>query len=285
MVTRAEWTPQSQAFLVGLIREQIVRGKTSDTGLKKEAWKAIVDAFNSEFNVKYTRDQLQSQRSKMQSDFNMVQTLLNLSGFGWNEHMKTVIADPATWDDYIDKHPAAKKFRNKPFELYSELHEIFSGVLATGEFASIGEVNDPIAGEVSIATPHDDNYVDNSRLNYHSEASDLSQDPRQSERGDPSVGRLSSIRKSLKRNRQSYENPKASIATAVEALVATQNKGTLLMQAIEIFNSSLAPQYTSGQRLHFCTTLGNTPTLAEIYVASDPEVRELIVKQAMDPRQ
>ncbi|KAG9403470.1 hypothetical protein AC1031_006108 [Aphanomyces cochlioides] len=271
MVTRAEWTPQSQAFLVGLIREQIVRGKTSDTGLKKEAWKAIVDAFNSEFNVKYTRDQLQSQRSKMQSDFNMVQTLLNLSGFGWNEHMKT--------------HPAAKKFRNKPFELYAELHEIFSGVLATGEFASIGEVNDPIAGEVSIATPHDDNYVDNSRLNHHSEASDLSQDPRQSERGDPSVGRLSSIRKSLKRNRQSYENPKASIATAVEALVATQNKGTLLMQAIEIFNSSLAPQYTSGQRLHFCTTLGNTPTLAEIYVASDPEVRELIVKQAMDPRQ
>jgi hypothetical protein len=43
--TSAKWTDQRVRTLISLYSDQVILGKTSDTGLKKEAWVVIVGKF------------------------------------------------------------------------------------------------------------------------------------------------------------------------------------------------------------------------------------------------
>ena len=53
-------------------------------------------------------------------------------------------ADENVWEKYLEKHPEAKEFHKKSLAHYKQLHEVFSGSVATGKhaFSSIVENND-----------------------------------------------------------------------------------------------------------------------------------------------
>ncbi|KAG2352214.1 hypothetical protein BDR07DRAFT_1187430, partial [Suillus spraguei] len=46
---------------------------------------------------------------------------VKLSGFGWDETRKIVIASDKVWDDYLEAHPEAKVWHSTPFPLYDDI--------------------------------------------------------------------------------------------------------------------------------------------------------------------
>ena len=58
------------------------------------------------------------------------------SGFGWCPLTGWPTAPQDVWDAYLLAHPKAKEFQQKALPLFNELHDIFSGVVATGRFAA-----------------------------------------------------------------------------------------------------------------------------------------------------
>lgn len=77
----------------------------------------------------------------MTKDFKTFRDLKAQSGFGWDEQNQLVIADPDVWDAYINKHPAAKKFRTKSLPFFDLLQELFGKDLSTGAWAASTGIN------------------------------------------------------------------------------------------------------------------------------------------------
>ncbi|KAG1822596.1 uncharacterized protein BJ212DRAFT_1262988, partial [Suillus subaureus] len=65
----------------------------------------------------------------------IVQKLRELSGFGWDETRKIVIASNKVWDDYLEAHPEAKVWHSTPFPLYDDIIVLMDGCHVTDEGA------------------------------------------------------------------------------------------------------------------------------------------------------
>lgn len=85
-----------------------------------------------------------------------MKTLRGLSGFGWDDQRKVVMAEPDVWDRYlkvcmliciftphrslyVQGHPKARPFRKKPFPLYDEIAAIIGETGAVGDLAFSSE--------------------------------------------------------------------------------------------------------------------------------------------------
>ena len=66
--SRNDWRGSKPADLVALVRAQALGGKTSDTGLKRVAWTAIVKDFNENYATTYTKQQIQNSFGRMKTN-------------------------------------------------------------------------------------------------------------------------------------------------------------------------------------------------------------------------
>ncbi|CAL5339706.1 unnamed protein product [Camellia sinensis] len=68
--------------------------------------------------------------------YNTLQDMLKISGFGWDDDQKMVLVDSDdVWQNYVRKVSAAKGMRNKPFPFYEDWLILFGKDRATGELA------------------------------------------------------------------------------------------------------------------------------------------------------
>ncbi|XP_028097428.1 uncharacterized protein LOC114297232 [Camellia sinensis] len=68
--------------------------------------------------------------------YNALQDMLNMSGFGWNDEQKMVLVDSDdVWKNYVRRVPDAKGMRNRPFPFYEDWLILFGKDRATGELA------------------------------------------------------------------------------------------------------------------------------------------------------
>ncbi|XP_028102674.1 uncharacterized protein LOC114301915 [Camellia sinensis] len=68
--------------------------------------------------------------------YNTLQDMLNISGFGWDDEQEMVLVDSDdVWQNYVRRVPDAKGMRNKPFPLYEDWLILFGKDRAIGELA------------------------------------------------------------------------------------------------------------------------------------------------------
>ena len=58
--SRAIWDLDRDSHLIRLLQDQVIAGKRSDSGFKKEAWAAVTAAFNKKFTVDYSQSQIEA---------------------------------------------------------------------------------------------------------------------------------------------------------------------------------------------------------------------------------
>ncbi|ERN09196.1 hypothetical protein AMTR_s00014p00247240 [Amborella trichopoda] len=130
---RLEWTPTWDEFLVGLMVDEVNKGRKGDKGFTKESWNYIVSEFNKKFNVNLNQQQLRSRYNYYKKEYKIVKTLLSQSDFGWDESRKIVTAEPEVWDRYILAHPEAKQYLTKGLPLLGEMGKIIGNSAADGK--------------------------------------------------------------------------------------------------------------------------------------------------------
>ncbi|KAH9155595.1 hypothetical protein AeRB84_002447 [Aphanomyces euteiches] len=120
MSDKATWTDEKTHLLLECFRDELARGKGTDAGgLKKEGWTRLLRVFNTKASTNYSK----------------TQALRNNSGFGWDAASSLPTAPDEVWTAYIAANPKSAAFRVKPFPFYDQIHAIFSGAVATGEYA------------------------------------------------------------------------------------------------------------------------------------------------------
>jgi hypothetical protein len=138
METVANWDKSQRVLLLKAIKRPLDKGKGADAGLKKEAWTRVLLEFNRNAKKNLKKLQLQNQHTALKSQYLVFQALVENSGFGWNEMLQIPTAPAETWDAYLLAHPKATKYRFETLPPYTELHEVFTGTVATGSNASDG---------------------------------------------------------------------------------------------------------------------------------------------------
>ncbi|KAH9116974.1 hypothetical protein AeMF1_009076, partial [Aphanomyces euteiches] len=67
--TRASWSNERDEFLVTALQAQVVKGKRSDSGYKKETWVEVTAAFNDRFGTTYHVSKIKSRLDCLKRDY------------------------------------------------------------------------------------------------------------------------------------------------------------------------------------------------------------------------
>ncbi|KAI3472998.1 hypothetical protein Pfo_030081 [Paulownia fortunei] len=144
--SRTYWTPPMDRFLIDLMLEQVHRGNRIGQSFITQAWNAMVESFNSNFNSHHDREVLKNRYKHFRKQYNDVRILLQHSGFSWDEGREMVTAEDNVWDAYIKAHPDARSYRVKTVPCYHKLCVIYGQDKFDGSYSRLVDSIDPATG-------------------------------------------------------------------------------------------------------------------------------------------
>ncbi|KAF6137670.1 hypothetical protein GIB67_023604 [Kingdonia uniflora] len=78
------------------------------------------------------KEVLKNRHKKLRNIYTILKTLLDQSGFGWDDEKHMVTVDSYVWDEYLKEHSEAKPMRTKTMLNYHDLDEICRKSTTTG---------------------------------------------------------------------------------------------------------------------------------------------------------
>ncbi|RWR87540.1 L10-interacting MYB domain-containing protein [Cinnamomum micranthum f. kanehirae] len=151
-LTKTDWSVSRDSFLLDKLIEQTSLGRRGENGWTKEAWNIIANAFNLNFRVRHSKQQLKSRFNLLRKQYRYVRMLQQQSGFVWDDRFKILTADNEVWDRYICEHPDAKLYRNKRFLHYDKLALLLEA--AEGRDHLLTLCPEPLDQRSAPSTPH-----------------------------------------------------------------------------------------------------------------------------------
>ncbi|KAJ7758440.1 hypothetical protein B0H14DRAFT_2252934, partial [Mycena olivaceomarginata] len=129
----AQWRDVDKIKLLDRLRWGKTNGFQADSGWKPQIWAYcaadLARTPGGEKTATKCKDQYQ-----IKKNFTEVHVIRNLSGFGWDEGLKLVMATQDVWDRLFElrAHPDSKHWQTTPFPLYDDMLFLVDGIIATG---------------------------------------------------------------------------------------------------------------------------------------------------------
>ncbi|KAH7685606.1 Myb/SANT-like domain-containing protein, partial [Dioscorea alata] len=131
------------------------KGLQCDKSFKRAAFVFAAVTVNSRFNTEFNTENVENHYRTLKTRYAKIKKVRELSGAGWDDATKTITLDPTVALTYIEAHPAAKQFINKPIEHYEALRVICGEDSATGAYAT------SVFTEFGDNSEHEGNNMDN----------------------------------------------------------------------------------------------------------------------------
>ncbi|XP_011659377.1 L10-interacting MYB domain-containing protein isoform X1 [Cucumis sativus] len=119
--SRTYWQPPMDRFFIDLMLEQVQKGNQIDGVFRKQSWADMIASFNAKFGFNYDVDVLKNRYKTLRRQYNVINNLLDLDGFLWDETRQMITADDYVWQDYIKGHTDARQFMTRPVPYYKDL--------------------------------------------------------------------------------------------------------------------------------------------------------------------
>lgn len=96
-----KWTDAHDEVLLLIMLDMRKEGKFIPGGFTSEGWGLITRQMLTVHGPEFSKDKLKNRFKSYKKWYSAMKSMLNLSGFGWDEERKKVTAEEGVWDDYI----------------------------------------------------------------------------------------------------------------------------------------------------------------------------------------
>jgi Myb/SANT-like DNA-binding domain len=118
-----------RAFLVEMLVEFDRPGTRLQNAWSSVAWNEMNRRFKAKFpSANFSVKQLKEQERTLKKQYKAIKRLSEQSGFGWDPVRKMVTAPKEVWAPLLQKDKEAKRWYNKTFPYYDDLHNLYSGM-------------------------------------------------------------------------------------------------------------------------------------------------------------
>ncbi|TEB28720.1 hypothetical protein FA13DRAFT_1599203, partial [Coprinellus micaceus] len=134
---RCHWPDVDNIILLGRLKAEKAGGNQSESGWKKTVWIGCATDLAkdgvSKLPVK-TWEKCRDHFTNLKKEFSDFKELLGsgLSGFGWDDATKRVIATDEVWDAKIKANKRFKVWKEKIYLIHDDMFYLVDGVVATG---------------------------------------------------------------------------------------------------------------------------------------------------------
>ena len=306
---KVTWTDDRKKLFISALLAETAKGTFVDSGFKSDGWNRIMIDYTKKSGCSYTKQQLQSQFASFKAKYRVFTDIKNQSGFGWDDVAKIPTAPPEVWKRYIDAHPKAAEFKDKTLIGYDDLEKLFTGKVATGQFAraSIGaECSELTAGgagadggiifEQEEAAANDDDFYDDDEDGDEASVAAVARNvddatPRSDSsaavvRGRPpqpppaeEPRRIASSAAGHKRIRKRSHD---EVVAVLGKLVTNQEKETALTMALKLFTSKYATDHSVKDRLKVKAIFADNLAKAEMFLELDEDERQEFIISCLE---
>ncbi|KAG8481797.1 hypothetical protein CXB51_027232 [Gossypium anomalum] len=129
------WTkPIEDLFLEILAEEAQKRNKPSNT-FKAVSINRVAVAISERFQVQCDVKHVENHLRTVKNQWQIICKIRAKSGFRWDDNMKMITCDRATYDATVMAHKKYEPFLNKSIDHYDEMALVVGKDMATGSFA------------------------------------------------------------------------------------------------------------------------------------------------------
>ncbi|MFQ6636160.1 hypothetical protein Gotur_013228 [Gossypium turneri] len=165
------WTkPMEHVFLEILAKEAQKGNKPSNT-FKAISINRVVDAIFERFQVQCDAKHVENHLRTVKKQWQIICKIRGESGFGWEDNMKMITCDRATYDAVVMAHKKYEPFLNNSIDHYDEMALVVGKDMATGSFArTFADIDLDDGNEDSVPVDCDNEEVEEVRKNVSSSA-------------------------------------------------------------------------------------------------------------------
>ncbi|XP_016741273.2 L10-interacting MYB domain-containing protein-like [Gossypium hirsutum] len=130
------WTKPMEHVFLEILAEEAQKGNKPSNTFRAVSINLVVEAISKRFQVqcdaKYVENHLRTVKNQRQ----IICKIRGESSFGWDDNMKMITCDRATYDAAVMAHKKYEPFLNKSIDHYDEMALVVRKDMSTGSFAS-----------------------------------------------------------------------------------------------------------------------------------------------------
>ncbi|KAF9777305.1 hypothetical protein BJ322DRAFT_986067, partial [Thelephora terrestris] len=126
---------QEDRIIVKTLLAKKAAGNQAQSGWKSTVWSAVATELKKVAvggGAEKTASKCSDHHSNLKSEYMQVKRLRGMSGFGWDDGRKLVVADDEHWNQLKKRDPNIGKWKTTLFPIYDEMNSLIDGVIATG---------------------------------------------------------------------------------------------------------------------------------------------------------
>ncbi|KAH1039622.1 hypothetical protein J1N35_041365 [Gossypium stocksii] len=129
------WTKSMKHLFLEILVEEVQKGNKPSNTFKAVSINQFVVAISKRFQVQCDMKHVENHLRIVKNQWQIICTIRAKSSFGWDDNMKMITCDRATYDAVVMTHKKYEPFLNKSINQYDEIALVVGKDMATGSFA------------------------------------------------------------------------------------------------------------------------------------------------------
>ncbi|MBA0767888.1 hypothetical protein Gotri_016738, partial [Gossypium trilobum] len=122
-------------FFIEILAEEAQKGNKPSNTFKVVSINQVALAISKRFQVQCDAKHVENHLRTIKNQWQIICTIGAESGFGWDDNMKIITCDRATYDAAVMAHKKYEPFLNKSIDHYDEMALVVGKDMTTGSFA------------------------------------------------------------------------------------------------------------------------------------------------------
>ncbi|KAK5812661.1 hypothetical protein PVK06_028098 [Gossypium arboreum] len=128
------WTKLMEHLFLEILAKEAQKGNKPSNTFKAASINRVVEAIFEKFQVQCDAKHVENHLRTVKKQWQIICTIQGESGFGWDDNMKMITCDRATYDAAVMAHKKYEPFLNKSIDHYDEMALVVGKDMVTGSF-------------------------------------------------------------------------------------------------------------------------------------------------------